>query len=350
MGIRPDAMRWVGSPAQLYGIEDFRLIGGRAQGMRCMRMYNAEGLSLTVLPDRGMDIGQFSICGKNLSFLSCTGPVNSTYFAEDGARGFFRNFLGGFLTTGGLTYMGAACTDENEALGLHGVIANLPAQEVCGTSAGGNLRVSGSVRQARVFGENLVLRRCIELPYGEKEFSICDEIENQGFRTVPFMLLYHMNFGYPFLSTDTKVYLPSCGVHPRDAQAQGGLPTYLSMDAPQDGRPEQVFFHEMQPDEQGNVHFMLEALQEEMAICVSYPYRYLPCFTQWKSMASGEYALGLEPGNCHVLGRVEAKRDGSLRTLEPGDCVRLKLTVRVICGNANIRNEQAKLQLGERQG
>ena len=151
MGIRPDAMRWVGSPAQLYGIEDFRLIGGRAQGMRCMRMYNAEGLSLTVLPDRGMDIGQFSICGKNLSFLSCTGPVNSTYFAEDGARA-FRTFGG---STRRLTYMGAACTDENEALGLHGVIANLPAQEVCGTSAGGNLRVSGSVRQARVFGETL---------------------------------------------------------------------------------------------------------------------------------------------------------------------------------------------------
>ena len=327
-----DVLRWVGSPAQLYGIEDYRLAEGKAQGTRCMRMYNATGLSLTVLPDRGMDIANLSIKGENLSFLSCTGVVNSSYFTEDGARGFFRNFFAGFLTTGGLTYMGAACEEQGEVLGLHGVVSNIPAQQVASCACEQNLQVSGLVRQARVFGENLVLRRCVNMRPNGNEFSISDEIENQGFRATPFMLLYHMNFGYPLVCPDTILHLPTHKIQPRDVQAQNGLEHYLAIEPPKDNRPEQVFFHTMKPDEDDQVHFAVENPARKIAVVVSYPYAQLPYFTQWKSMASGEYALGLEPGNCHVMGRVKAREEKCLQMLAPGETVRLKLRIRVLYG------------------
>lgn len=43
--------------------------------------------------------------------------------------------------------------------------------------------VSGEMREAQIFGENLVLRRTIETTYGSREIVFTDEIENQALRT-----------------------------------------------------------------------------------------------------------------------------------------------------------------------
>lgn len=42
----------------------------------------------------------------------------------------------------------------------------------------------------------------------------------------------------------------------------------------------------------------------------------LPVFVQWKSMASGDYVLGLEPSNCYIMGRHAERENQTLRTLE----------------------------------
>ena len=48
MDIR-DLYRRVGSMEQIRGIKDYRLIGGKADGMRAVDLYNTTGISLTVL-------------------------------------------------------------------------------------------------------------------------------------------------------------------------------------------------------------------------------------------------------------------------------------------------------------
>ena len=53
--------------------------------------------------------------------------------------------------------------------------------------------VSGEMREAQIFGENLVLRRTIETTYGSREIVFTDEIENQGFEDQPLCFLYHCN-------------------------------------------------------------------------------------------------------------------------------------------------------------
>ena len=64
------------------------------------------------------------------------------------------------------------------------------------------------MREGELFGENLVLRRSIETVYGFKTVAIIDEIENQGFRDEPLMLLYHINIGYPLLDAGTELLAP----------------------------------------------------------------------------------------------------------------------------------------------
>ncbi len=341
--------RRVGTTAQVFGIKDYRLIGGKADAMRALELYNAAGVSLIVLPDRGMDIASLSCRGTNISFLSKTGLTNSTYFTEDGAKGFLKSFYAGFLTTGGLTYMGAADRDEGENLGLHGVVSNIPASEVCPyiewneNKDNASIEVSGRVKQAQVFGEHIIMDRKITLQTDQSVFTIEDKIENLSFERTPFMILYHMNFGYPMLSPECELLLPSMRIIPRDNAAREGLSEYLKITDPVDGYEEQVFFHEMVADKDGQVRYMLINRDLELGVEISYPAEQLTHFTHWKSMRSGEYVLGLEPGNCHVMGRSTARMDGSLKYLEPGESRNIKIEVRIYEGADCINKARMKL-------
>ena len=47
----------------------------------------------------------------------------------------------------------------------------------------------------------------------------------------------------------------------------------------------------------------------------------LPILVQWRSMASGDYALGLEPTNCYIMGRHAERENGTLPVLKPFESV-----------------------------
>ena len=245
--------------------------------------------------------------------------------------------------------MGAACQDEGENLGLHGVVSNIPASEVCPRIVKNNndknccgydeaMEVSGQVKESQVFGEHVVLTRKISLRADKNIFTIDDTIENLGFERTPFMLLYHMNFGFPMLSPACEILLPSVQATPRDPVAVQGLSNHLEISDPVDGFEEQVFFHDMAAGTDGRVHYMLVNSELELAVEISYPAEQLTHFTQWKCMRSGEYVLGLEPGNCHVMGRNTARKDGSLKYLEPGQLQNIRIEVQIHKGAENIKN------------
>lgn len=338
---RRDLLRYVGDPSQLFGIRDYRMIGSKADGMRAIDVYTSKGLSFTVMPDRGMDMANLCYRGTNLSFMSSTGLVGSRYFQEDGAKGFLKNFNVGFLTTCGLTYMGAACNDNGEELGLHGTISNTPAYEVSprvkSTEEAEVICLSGKVREARMFGENLVLTREISCASDGTGFQISDTVENRGFDITPLMLLYHINFGYPLLDEGNRLLLPSQKVTPRDAEAEKGLPEYTEISSPVSKYKEQVFVHDMLPDQEGNVTVGIANEKLPLMVAITYKKSQLPYFTQWKSMCEGQYVLGLEPGNCHVLGRDRAKADGSLESINPGETKKFEIKVDIIEGLENIK-------------
>ena len=88
------------------------------------------------------------------------------------------------------------------------------------------------MREAQIFGENLVLRRTIETTYGSREIVFTDEIENQGFENQPLCFLYHCNAGYPFLVPGLRVVMPSIFCSPRDADAKAGEADWNVMDEP----------------------------------------------------------------------------------------------------------------------
>lgn len=337
-----EALRHVGDLSQIYGIKDYTFNGGKSKGMRALDVKNGMGIEFTVLPDRCLDIPYFSYKGTNISFISKTGLVAPEFFVENDVIGFLRSFNGGFLATCGLTYAGAPCFEEGRQLGLHGTIGNTPAKNVCACVKNygdeEKIEISGEVIQASVFDENLKLTRTIICDTEKNTIRIKNKIENNGFIKEPLMSLFHINFGFPFLSEDTRIYLGTDIVNPREEEvSKNSIDSYHKFGKPIIDCEEQVFFHSCssQSDE---CFAMVHNERLEFAVLIKYNPQQCPWLTEWKCMKAGDYALGLEPANCHVMGRNASRSDGSLKFIEPGECKDFDFDVIILDNKSDINN------------
>lgn len=331
---RQEILSRAGDLSQLAGAEEFRYTSGREENMRGIRVYNGGGLEFVVLPSRGMDIAGASYRGIPLSFISKAGLSAPAFYEKDGL-GFLRNFTCGLVTTCGLTYMGAPCKDEEEELGLHGRISNIPARDCCISNEWKEdayiLRLTGKIRQSGMFQENLVMQREIRTGLGEHRLWIKDEIINEGFSRTPFMLLYHINFGYPLVDEHTVLELEHDGVRSRDARAEEGIRDCAKCSAPTAGFTEQLYYYDTSPDKDGYVKATLynPDLNGGMRVYLRYLKEQLPYLAEWKQMGQGDYVFGLEPGTWLPEGREKARRLNQLIYLEPGQCYRTELEIGV---------------------
>ncbi len=333
-----ELLKYVGDVSQLARVKPYRLVEGHEDQLLAVDVITGSGLEFTVLPGRGMDIGDARWNGRSLAWRSPTGDQHPAFYDPHG-DGWLRSFAGGLLTTCGLTWMGAPCEDEGRSLGLHGRASHIPATNVSWHNLwddGKNyaLYVLGKMREALVFGENIELTRSIRTFYGENRIIIEDVVKNLGYVSTPHMILYHINIGYPVLSENARFVAPSKRVIPRDADAEVGKDQWREMQPPTLGYKAQVFFHEMEPDADGSVTASVvnpaNAENEPKGVFVRYFPKELPCFTQWKMMDYGTYVLGMEPGNAHVMGRDIERAEGRLQFLEPGEERRYHLEIGVI--------------------
>jgi len=312
---------YVGDLRALFGMKEYRFTEGKARGLRAIDLNNGNGLSLTLLADKCLDIPYLSFRGYNMGFVSKTGVVGPAYYTESGVRGFLKQFDAGFLTTGGITYSGAPCEIDGRQYGLHGIAYDLPAEnvnkEIVNFEGQAALHVTGEVREACVFEENMLLRRELLLETETNTLHIHDTVENCGFSKQPVMNVYHMNYGYPMLQKGARVIVNAPHMRPRDAEAEKGVGLYRLIEEPRPDYREQCFFHTFNPgDRDGCAVLYNPALK--LAAVNHYNPEQCPILCEWKNMQSGDYALGLEPTACGVMGKETALREGTIRYLEPG--------------------------------
>ena len=319
----------VGSMRQIAGIRRSILDDGRSRGMRILDVNNGSGLSFTVYPDRGMDIGEASFCGMPLVWLPAEPGIAASY--EKNGIDWLRSWGGGMLTTCGLLNVGGPCDVDGEAHGLHGRISHIPATEVNSSArwVGDSymLTVSGKVNHSRVFGENLVLHRQISVAAGCNTIFIDDSIENQGFTEHPFMMLYHMNFGWPLVNENSFLTPADQKVTPQGEVAAAGMDSWNKMQPPTAGFAEQVFYHDIQPGADGMAAITLTNPDEKIRMTIACNKSELPFFAEWKQMGQGEYVLGLEPANCVPENQNTNRQKGILRTIAPGQTIHHKISV-----------------------
>lgn len=329
--------RRVGRLGQAAGIDPFVFDEGSAHGVRALRFRTGGGLSLDVLRDRGMDLGAAEYRGTPLAWLSPTGVV-SPHFREFGEEEWLRSFGGGLLVTCGLQNVGEPSVRDGEELGLHGRISNTPAallaREVRWDEEGCLLEVRAEVRESRVFGADLVLRRTVSARVGEPRVRIEDTVRNEGHYPEPLMLLYHINLGWPLLDETARLVGPGDPnepPEPRDTEAQKGLEDWDTFAAPTPGFRERVFYHRPRADAQGWAEARLEnpSLEGGMALSVRFRPEELPQFVQWTMTGEGTYVVGLEPATCRVGGYEREEAEGRVIHLSPGESRHFRLQIEI---------------------
>jgi len=327
---------WVGNISQVAGAKRYVLDEGPARGVGGVDFWTGSGLTFTVLPDRGMDIPYASWKGRSLCWHSPAGILTAERFEPEG-MGWLRTFFGGLLTTCGPRHFGAPAEDEAEGVsyGLHGRLNVLSATDVAVRRQWQGddyvLSVSGRLTDACVFKPTLTLQRTISTRLGSNSFEIHDVATNAGSVPTPFMILYHINIGYPLLSADSRLVIKTDSVEPRDEEAAKGAEKWAEFEEPKAAYKEKCYLMEPAADADGKCTATIvnPKLDDGLGLSVTWDKAALGYMTEWKMMGQPEYVLGIEPCNTPILPRDELRRRNLLPVLEPGASREIRLTLKV---------------------
>jgi len=302
---RKELLRYC-NPNALYSARRVELVSGKGRGQKLIEVKTSGGLRASFMEDKCLDILDIEYKGVNLAFLSKNGLAPSASINME-ADSFTKYWSGGFLLTCGLRNTGPSCVDNEEFFPLHGRIGFTPAEDVNIHVCENEIVITGKIRETALFGPNLELERKITIPSDGAKIIVNDTINNLAPEAEKIFLLYHINFGFPFLSEDLELEFPTGEVKGRTALAQEKIKDRALISPPIDGEPELVFFY--LPDKK-DVQVGLTNNQLLMKATVSYNSTHLPILSQWKSMKSGDYALGIEPGTSFIRGRKEELENG----------------------------------------
>ncbi len=323
----------IGSVHDVLGPRTSVLDGGPEHGCRIVTLRSGTGLEATVNLDRGIDVRDAWWKGNPLAFASSSGDAHPTAY-ETSWMGWLRTWPGGLVATCGLRNVGPPADIDGEHFGMHGRAGHLAARDVgvAGSWEDGAFvsTVTGTIREARLFGEHLECRRTWRLVAGTSRLELRDEIRNVGFAPEPVLVLYHVNLGWPLLDEGCSVEIAGTA-EPRDDRAREGLDGWRGIHEPVPGYTEQVFFHDVPPSEDGwaRARLVNPHLEGGTTFTVAWRPSQLERFTQWRSLGAGAYALGFEPANCLPLGRPTELEAGRGDVLEQGETKAIDLVLTV---------------------
>lgn len=324
----------VGGTAAGYSVAKRTLRGGRRDGVDAIEVDNGR-FRFVVLPTRGMGLWRARLGDLVLGWKSpVQGPVNPAFVPLGEPTGL--GWLAGFdelMCRCGLESNGAPEFNANGSLryGLHGKIANSPAQHVELTVDGdtGTISITGVVDETRLFFNKMRLTSTVSTQVGQPGLTIRDTVTNLSAEPGELELLYHTNFGLPLVSGGAKVVLPVRKLAPRDAVAVENVSQWDTYDPEIPGSQEAVFFFDLAARDDGSTQTLLRSASGDRGVSLKFNKRQLPCFTLWKNRqaASDGYVTGLEPAINFPNVRWFEKEKGRVAVLAPGESRSYEVTL-----------------------
>lgn len=346
-----------------WSISKRTLRGGLSEGVDIIEVQNGK-LNFSLLPTRGMGLFQGSFAGHFLGWKSpVEHPVHPMFVDQTSRAGL--GWLTGYnewMCRCGLESNGAPGIDiipNNQGeptatpLTLHGKIANTPAHfvEVAVTpGAAGKLSIIGIVDESMMFGPRFRMKSTTETVPGSNSLTIIDEITNMRGKPAELELLYHTNFGGPFLEQDAKLVAPILEVAPRDSRAVEGMSTWDTYLGPTAGYVEQCYFFDLAARSNGDTVVMLKSALGDKAVSLRFNKQQLPCFTQWKNTAAEAdgYVTGLEPATNYPNLKTYERQNGRVVLLQPGQTYTTRMEIHVHATADQVAAVEA--EIGEIQG
>ena len=255
---------------------------------------------------KACDIMQVYHEGQNMSFVSKNGFTKREI-------PFLNRFEGGMLYTCGLDSVGG-----RDGFELHGTLHNTPARILRAEVCEQGIVVEAVVRNTALFGKNLALKRKITAAIGGEALFVEDTLCNEGYANEDYCLLYHINVGYPMLDDGAKITADVEEVAPRNDWSRKNQSTMYEMNDSIACEEECCYFLKLKTP---TISLANERVGKKLT--VSYSQDTLPHFVEWKSMASGDYALGFEPCTTELDDRFQ------YRTIAPNEAIMLSVCISI---------------------
>jgi hypothetical protein len=322
------------------GVHTTLLSDGRREGVKLVEL-SAGDTRVVVLPDRGLGIWKMVAGGVELGWQSpVQGPVHPSFVPLAEPLGI--GWLDGFdelVARCGLVSNGAPEFDASGRLlyGLHGRIANLPAQDVSVTldESAGTVTLTGFVDETRFLCHALRMQTKLVLEASRHRITWTDTVTNLSDRPATMQMLYHVNIGPPMLGAGAELVAAVEERAPRDLHAAPDGPSWNRYAGPRPGHAEQVHFARLRPDGDGRATAMLVAPDGRHGAAVSWRADTLPWFTLWKNLGGERdgYVTGLEPATNFPNTRSFEESQGRVVPLAPGASVSFDLALELVSGD-----------------
>lgn len=283
---------------QIASLRRYTVTDGAEEGMRVIDCDNGT-LRFLINVSKACDMMQLYHKGQNMSFISKNGFMKREV-------PFVNRFEGGMLYTCGLDSVG-----EREGFEEHGSLHNTPARILRAECGEEGIVIEAVLRDTAVFGKNLVLRRRITSAIGSDRVKVVDRLTNENYFEEKYCLLYHVNIGYPMMDEGAKIVGEVTDCQPRTEWAEKQMATAYRIGSPIPGFEETCYYLKLKKPE---VSLVNEKIGKRFT--VSYSGDTLPHFLEWKSIAAGDYAVGLEPATTKLDGLFAYSTIAAGETLE----------------------------------
>ncbi len=142
---------------------------------------------------------------------------------------------------------------------------------------------------------------------------------NEGFENANYCILYHVNSGYPILDKGATIVADYNNIYANEQWAKDNIKNALNITDDFVGQEEMCYYIDLKKP---NISLRNNEIKKEFSL--EYSNDTLPNFLMWKSMRSGDYALGFEPCSTKL------DEDFEYKTIKPKEEIKFNLKLKII--------------------
>lgn len=320
-------------------IADLQSPLGSGRTTRVAFVNTGSGLRFTVALDRGGDIVEASYNQHSLAYLTPNGYLPPSRGYDRGLE-WLRSWAGGLLTSCGPVHMGGPREEDGTQVSLHGHHSNTPASVEMVVNPDPHrgrheMLLSLVIRDSRMFGPVLEVRRQIQCTLGVPAITLYDQVINRSNERCPHNWLYHINLGYPLVDRDARLiyrgkasHLPAMQLTSQQYADLKVVPDSLPEHA---GPGQRVVVVDMDADAEGQCHAGIINRKIGLGLEISWAKSTMPRLANWQHFGpAGSYVTGVEPFSGSLVGKAADTHPEAHQWLSPGDSKRYCTHLRVL--------------------
>lgn len=346
--VNSSELKFQGKP---FSIEQKVLHGGKQEGSKILEIRSQDGLTITIVPTRGMNLLRVEGFGTRLGWDSPVKEVVNPAFINLESRNGL-GWLEGFnemMVRCGYEWTGHPVNDKGRIYTLHGKAGNTPVSQLeveVADAAPHEIRIRGLIKESTF--KKADLQTWTELRYvpGSNQFSLHDVLTNHSDYPHDYEIIYHSNFSTPILEEGARFLAPMSQISPFNDYAKAGLKNWQTYQGPTKDFDEMVFNIKPLSDKDHQTLAAVVNKAGNKGASIQFDTQQLPLLTLWKNTDTLKqgYVTGIEPGTNYAYPVTIEREQKRVKQLTPGASATFDLTYTLLHNSEQVNAVEKRIQ------